>query len=73
MVNVSRLMAVAETHIDQNIPDLIVSPPLIIEVFQNLIRNGIESMPNGGKLKLKATLIYDNYLQILRNSILRRP
>ncbi len=45
---------ILETRIDQMIPDLFIDEMQIKQVFINLIRNGIQSMKNGGTLKIIA-------------------
>jgi signal transduction histidine kinase len=42
-----------EDYVD--LPVVQVNPPLIIEVFRNIIHNAIEAMPDGGHLKIKST------------------
>jgi GAF domain-containing protein len=41
-----------------DLPVVQVNPPLLIEVFRNIIHNATEAMPSGGLLKIKG--IFDN-------------
>jgi PAS domain S-box-containing protein len=53
----SRRLGVAmQSDLDANLPEIQVDPSQIQQVFNNLIRNGIQSMSEGGKLKVKTRL-----------------
>jgi PAS domain S-box-containing protein len=53
----SRRSGVAmQSDLDANLPEIQVDPSQIQQVFNNLIRNGIQSMSEGGKLKVKTRL-----------------
>ncbi|MFC1619680.1 PAS domain S-box protein [Candidatus Neomarinimicrobiota bacterium] len=58
----SRRLGVAiQSALDANLPEIQVDPPQIQQVFINLIRNGIQSMTEGGKLKVKTRLNDDDH------------
>ncbi len=42
-------------EIDENLPELMVDPGLMRRALTNLIRNGIQAMPKGGKLTVRAS------------------
>lgn len=41
-----------KTYYSQDLPTLYVNSPLIIEAFQNILRNAVEAMPSGGVLRV---------------------
>jgi PAS domain S-box-containing protein len=51
-----RLGVTMQSDLDANLPEVQVDPSQIQQVFNNLVRNGIQSMSEGGKLKVKTRL-----------------
>jgi PAS domain S-box-containing protein len=49
-------------EIDKDFPKLLIDPHLIRRALTNLIRNGIQSMPNGGQLIITASKTESNAL-----------
>ena len=43
-----------ETHWPDSVPDVMADPEHLIQAFMNLFLNGIQAMPQGGTLKVKA-------------------
>jgi PAS domain S-box-containing protein len=50
------------TQTAQDIPKLLIDSSLMRRVFTNLITNAVQTMPNGGKLMIKATVSKDAFL-----------
>lgn len=48
---------------DAQVPKTIIDPTQIKQVFLNIIKNAVESMPNGGKLTVETT-VGNNYIRI---------
>ncbi len=44
------------THIEEGLPITLTAPDQISQVFRNLIQNGIQAMPEGGKLIIRCRL-----------------
>jgi signal transduction histidine kinase len=67
MVKVPETVKVSKI-IEKDFPKVTVDPTLMRRVFTNLILNGIQAMPNGGRLTIKAVKTGDDVLISIKDT-----
>lgn len=55
---------IIETHLDKNLPAIVLDPTQILRVFRNIIFNSLQAMPEGGVLDIR-TRMKDNFVEIV--------